>query len=315
MSGKLTDRQTPFQIGTAGWSYPDWEGVFYPSPAPRRFRALAYYSRFFNLVEVNATFYAVFPPSHAEKWCQEVAGRPDFTFSLKLWKGLTHESPSPLPRVEIRSIRDTCSVLSGHGRLGALLMQFPWSFRFSPANFDRLKKLLDAFEGFPRAVEIRHASWHTAAFFDVLRERAAAFCNIDQPLLRDCPPPTSLSTASFSYLRIHGRNAPNWFRESATGGERYDYYYPPAEVEELARLARALADQTSRVMVTTNNHYRGQAPADALLLRAALEGKVDRVPSCLARAFPDVRALPARHAPEPEDALQPDLFDLPYEKT
>ncbi|HUT26046.1 MAG TPA: DUF72 domain-containing protein [Sumerlaeia bacterium] len=298
-----------YRIGTAGWSYEDWEGIFYPSPRPRGFRPLPYYCRFFNLVEINATFYGVMPPSRAEKWVRDVAGRPDFTFSLKLHRGLTHERPETLPAGDVAAIRDMCQVLADAGRLGALLIQFPWSFRFSEENVAYLARLLDAFQPFPCAVEVRHAGWHNERYLELLQERGAAFCNIDQPQLHDCLSPTAIATAPFSYLRLHGRNRANWFSEKADAAERYDHYYGPREVDEMARLAEALAEQTSCVMVTTNNHYRGQAAADALLLRAALEGHADAVPPPLLRAFPDLAAVPTSRAAEPDPGSQTDLFE------
>ena len=295
-------------IGTAGWSYDDWKGVFYPSPTPARFNDLSYYARFFNLVEVNSTFYGVRAPSLAEKWCRNVAERPDFLFSLKLWQGLTHERPADLPVREVDEIRAMCRVLAESERLGALLVQFPWSFRFNEANLGYVALLLDTFDAFPCAVEMRHSGWHNDRYLSFLRERSVAFGHIDPPALRDCLRPTALGTAPFGYLRVHGRNSANWFSDSADVASRYDYLYNPTEVEDLARLARALVDQTSRVMVTTNNHFRGQAAANALMLRAELEGEVDAVPASLVAAYPDLQALPARHAVQLDELVQPDMF-------
>jgi len=306
---ELPQQTTEYLIGTAGWSYEDWRGRFYPESTRRDHRPLTYYSRFFRFVEVNTSFYRVVAPEQAEGWCRDVAGRADFRFALKLWQGLTHERPAQLPRAEIETIRDTCRALRDRGRLEALLLQFPWSFHATPQNHSYLVRLLDAFQGLPRVVEIRHADWHRSDFFEMLRQRSVAFCNIDQPQLRDCPPPTSYTTAPFSYLRLHGRNGPNWFRETATGAERYDYYYNPSEVEEMSHLARSLAEQSTKVVVATNNHFQGQAAAGALMLRAALEGRVERIPPPLLRAYPDLEKLPAVHPPAPEDtASQLDMF-------
>ncbi|MBN1867739.1 DUF72 domain-containing protein [Candidatus Sumerlaeota bacterium] len=304
-----TDASGRFLVGTSGWIYEDWKGIFYPVSAPKRFNPLKYYARFFNLVEINSSFYRVTPPNHAEKWLRDVEERPDFLFTLKLWQGLTHERPSPLPRREIATIRAACGVFRAASRLGALLVQFPWSFRHGEENLAYLTRLLDAFEDFPCAVEVRHAGWNRPDYIEFLRSRSVAFCNIDQPPLRDCLRPTAVSSAPFSYLRLHGRNGRNWFAENATDGARYDYFYDPRELQELADLARALADRTSRVMVTGNNHFRGQAAANALLLRSALEGEVDAVPSPLLSEFPQLRAVRVRHPAPPEDtATQPDLF-------
>lgn len=298
-----------YRIGTAGWSYDDWEGVFYPAKRSSRFRALTYYRRYFNMVEVDATFYRVMPARLAENWCRDVADHRDFLFSLKLWQGLTHERPESLPRNEVNEIRAMCRALADRGRLGALLLQFPWSFQFSEENLSYLARLLDAFRDYPCAVEVRHSNWQREEYRNFLRERSVAFCNIDQPAMRDCLPPTAISTAPFSYLRLHGRNRANWFRENTQPGERYDYLYSAKEIEDLARLARALAEQTSRVMVTGNNHFRGQAAANALMLRAALEGKAERVPPSLIKAFPDLSDLPVEHREAEEPLTQPDLFD------
>lgn len=209
-----------------------------------------------------------------------------FLFTIKLWRGLTHERPEALPQEPVRSIRAMCDTLQEEKRLGALLMQFPWSFRYCPDNVSYLKKILGAFAGYPVAVEVRHSSWFREDFLDFLREHSAAFCNIDQPQRRQCLAPTAICTTDFAYLRLHGRNAANWFRETNQSHERYDYLYDSAELDELATLARALADQTGRVIVIGNNHYRSQAAANALQFRARLEGSLPVVPLSLKAAYP-----------------------------
>lgn len=301
---------TPFHIGTAGWTYDDWAGNFYPDPPPRRFQPLPYYARYFNLVEVNATFYRVLPPRLADKWCHDVAERDDFRFAVKLWQGLTHERPAAPTLPQVAAIREMLDRLRERDRLAALLAQFPWSFKRDAEAMSYVARLLDLFPDTPCVVEMRHASWDAPDFLEFLRRHGAAFCNIDQPGISSNLSPTRHVTAPFAYLRVHGRNAANWFRESADGAARYDYYYRESELDELEAMARALAAQAEDVLVTTNNHYRGQAPANALALRARLEGQIDAVPGSLRAHYPELAALPARHRETPPiSGKQGDLFD------
>ena len=300
---------TTYHIGTAGWTYEDWEGIFYPERPPRNFEPLAYYAQFFNLTEINATFYRVMAPRLAEKWCRDVESRPDFRFAFKLWQGLTHDQPAEFPRPQVAAIRDMAAGFIERSRFAALLMQFPWSFRFNDQSLDYLARLLDTFQDIPTAVEVRHAGWNCDRALGLLRERNVAFCNIDQPALRDCLAPTHHATANFAYLRVHGRNRDEWFNEDSGRNERYDYYYREAELDELESLARALAAQVDNVLVTTNNHYRGQAPANALALRDRLEGRLDAIPRPLAATYADLRKLTPDHPdPTPDLGMQTDLF-------
>ena len=306
---KNTD--TPFVIGTSGWYYDDWIGPFYPEDQKRYHKDLQFFAYHFRCVEINSTFYHQQPIRNAEKWCGEVSEvRDDFLFSVKCWQELTHERPGNLPSDEIQHIKDFCGVFSERDMFCGLLLQFPFSFHSNMTNWDYLARLLENFSDCSPIVEIRSDDWmQDREFFQILRDHGAAFCNIDQPQLRNCPKSTAITTASTAYLRVHGRNKENWFNDESGRDERYDYLYGPDEIKELEDLARDLAHQADQVVVVANNHYRAQAAADALLLRQKLEGHADTASRALIEAFPQLREVQFRSTLPEDQFEQPDLFE------
>ena len=120
------------RIGPAGWSYKDWEGVVYPAAPGRRFDQLAYLARYFDAIEVNSSFYRIPPPAHAVSWARRTASNPDFRFTAKLYRGFTHEKA--VEPGDAEAFRRFLDPLAEAGRLGALLVQFPWSFRNDAEN-------------------------------------------------------------------------------------------------------------------------------------------------------------------------------------
>ncbi|MDD5556892.1 MAG: DUF72 domain-containing protein [bacterium] len=287
------------RVGPAGWSYADWEGTVYPREAAGKDR-LGYLSRFFDCIEINSSFYRIPAPRVCAGWAERVAGRDRFRFTVKLYRGCTHGDGAP---EEARLFRDAVSPIAEAGRLGAVLMQFPWSFRNGPDNRRRLERLADALEGLPLVIEVRHASWDEPAFHDFLRGRGIGFCNIDQPLFRGSMGPSAVRTSAVGYFRLHGRNRENWFREDAGRDERYDYLYSAEELAAWAARIEAVRTGGLPVYVIFNNHYGGKAACNALQLSSMLLGKAVDVPPSLAVAFP---ALGRLSAPA---AGQGDLFD------
>ncbi|MCX7016354.1 MAG: DUF72 domain-containing protein [Candidatus Sumerlaeota bacterium] len=286
----MTLAQTRCLYGVAGWAYEDWQGIVYPQPRPRAFDPIAYLARFFDVLEIDSSFYRIPDPKSTERWARVAAPFREFEFTMKLYQGFTHSVQSvPWNEAEAGAFEEAAERLREAGKLGCVLMQFPWSFRAEMESRDRLLRLLDRFGMFPLAVEVRHASWLADEWlFDTLRERAAAFCNIDQPRLRQCIELTDRATAEHAYLRVHGRNAKNWFRESASGAERYDYLYSLEEIRQLAEAVEALKRKAKRVRVITNNHWRGQAAASALQLKAAVEGGPVEAPATLIKHLGDL---------------------------
>ena len=228
------------RVGTAGWHYEDWNGVVYPRPRPRGFDPLETLSRLFDAIEINVTFYRVPDPSMTRTWVRRVASNPDFRFTAKLPRSFTHvravkagrtegyegtsgdyeddararqgATRAVDPDEEERRFRDAMAPLLEAGRLGAVLIQFPQSFHAGPEEAAYLDELLDRFSGLPLVAEFRHAGWGREESVERLRRLGVGFCNIDQPRLGSTLGPTSHVTGPVAYVRLHGRNAAEWFR-------------------------------------------------------------------------------------------------------
>jgi len=278
-------------VGPAGWSYEDWEGIVYPAAKPRGFHALSYLPAFVDIVEVNTTFYRPAPPAMVRSWLKKLEGRPGFRLSLKLYRAFTHAREG-FGRKDVDDVRQAADLVRLQGRLAALLVQFPWSFRNTPENAAYLRRLLKAFAGYPLAVEVRHAGWDDPAFYGLLEEHGAAFCNIDQPVIGESLGPSAVSTtADLAYVRLHGRNDKNWFREEAGRNDRYDYLYAKDELEGWIARIKELGRKSGQVYIITNNHYRGQAMANALQIRNMITGEKVEVPEPLLEKYPVLREI------------------------
>ena len=183
------------RFGTVGWSYKDWEGVFYPSGMQHsKIHPLEYLARFFDTVEINASFYGPLKPELAKLWCRRVAGvNPQFLFTAKLYRAFTHSPLAVTEPTSAASIRPTdedeiktregLDAVADEGRLGALLIQFPVSFKNTSLNREYLDRLLRQFIEYPRVVEVRDSSWNNPDTLAAFAQKNVAFCNIDQPVL------------------------------------------------------------------------------------------------------------------------------------
>jgi len=292
-----------YYVGTAGWSYEDWDGIVYPVRKGRGFHALPYLADYINVVEVNSTFYRTASPALARSWLKRIEGHPDFLFALKLHQAFTHKR-TDFTQKDVEEFKVAADLIRLGGRLAALLVQFPWSFANTAENTDYLLRLLKLFAGFPLAVEVRHASWDKPEVYEALRKSGAAFCNIDQPLFKNSIGPSAVSTTpEFAYVRLHGRNYRNWFREDAGRDDRYDYLYARDELGEWIERIKALGTKSGKVYVITNNHYRGQALANALQIRNMITGDKVDIPELLLEKYPALREIVRRI-----QAGQMDLF-------
>ena len=269
------------RVGPAGWSYEDWEGIVYPDPKPRGFDPLAYLAGYFDTVEVNSTFYRPAARRTAESWARRVRGNDDFRFAVKLWRRFTHERDEAWSPADVAAARQALDPLQDAGRLGAVLAQFPWSFKRTDESRAWLDDLTTAFEDVPLVVEVRHASWEAPEFFEGLAERGVGIVNVDQPLFGKSIKPSARATAPVGYVRLHGRNYEDWFREGAGVEARYDYLYSAKELEPWAERAKAVAAKAgegAEVFVVTNNHFRGKAVANGSMLRSMIEDREVEAP-------------------------------------
>ena len=300
-------RRGRIYIGPSGWSYPDWSGNVYPPNAGSRFDALTHLSRYFRAIEVNSSYYRPPNPRTSASWVRRVHDPKGFLFTVKLHQRFTHVREE-YGRADIAEFKNGIAPIVEAGLLGCILMQFPWSFRCNGLSLEWLARLADDFGEYPLAVEVRHTSWDRPDVRAKLRDMRLSYCNIDQPLLPQCLPPAAHVTGPIGYVRLHGRRYDTWFNDNVEPHERYDYLYRPGELHEWMGRIRELAGQTETLFVFANNHYKGQGPANALQLRAMVEGREVDVPESMLHAFPFLReiARPIVRAPEPH---QPTLFD------
>jgi uncharacterized protein YecE (DUF72 family) len=275
-------------IGPAGWSYADWVGPVYP--AGRKVDELLTIARFFDVIELNSSFYRTPSERLVRSWAERIAERPGFRFTVKVLQRFTHEREGTADEAE-RFIR-VFDPLIARGAVGALLLQFPWSFRDSAENRRYLADLAGWFRELPTAVELRHGSWNAPDTAPFLEECRVALCNIDQPVIGSSMPPTEIATdPRLAYIRLHGRNYRNWMRRDAGRDERYDYLYPERELEQWKERAQRLAAKAEHLYIITNNHFRGQAVVNAFQLRSMLEARAQEMPRTLVAAYPVLRDI------------------------
>jgi uncharacterized protein YecE (DUF72 family) len=278
-------------VGVAGWDYPDWSGIVYPRGASRGFDRLAWVARFLDVVEINATFYRPASQRATASWVRRAAKHPGFRFTAKAHRSWTHE-PWDDPAGIVAATLDGLAPLREAGLLGAVLVQFPQSFHFISGNTTRLAHLLDAARGWPIVVEVRHISWDDDKAAAWMLERGAGWCVVDQPRIgRSTAPPRARVTAKIAYMRLHGRNEAAWFDAGAGRDARYDYLYSLETLRPLGDAARGMGAQAKALYVIANNHFRGQAFANALQLRHLIQGVEPEAPEELVAAYPELREV------------------------
>jgi uncharacterized protein YecE (DUF72 family) len=295
-------RGAVIRVGPAGWSYPDSPGHLYPADVPSKFDALAFLAGYFDTVEVNSTFYRPQPKKTYASWVRRVASNQAFRFTVKLWQRFTHERRERWSADDVRVVTEGLETLAGSGRLGAVLAQFPWSFKPGTDARGWLRELARAFAAWPVVVEVRHGTWQRPQHLALLRDLGFGFANIDQPVIGQSLTPTAEATSPVGYARFHGRNYEHWFGEKEDVAQRYDYLYTAEELGPWVERIRAIgaAQGVAEVYVVTNNHFEGKGPANALMLRSMLEGRRVRAPTTLMATYP---AALAPYAVPDEEAL------------
>jgi uncharacterized protein YecE (DUF72 family) len=298
------ERRHEIRIGPAGWSYADWEGIVYPSPRPRDFHESSYLAQFFDIIEINTSFYQPIRPKLAEQWIEQVAANPRFEFTAKVWQKLTHGDDAS--NRDYASVREGFNVLRNAKRLGAVLLQFPFSFHHTPENLVRLERLAEEFSGYSLVVEVRHSSWNDADVERLLRARGIGLCNIDQPVIGRSRRPSENATSEIGYIRLHGRRYDTWFSDDPElpRHERYNYLYSADELRPWAERIKHVAARAKSTYVITNNHYSGKGVVNALELLNLLEGKKVKLPEPLRKHYPHLEKI----ADEP--ARQGSLFKI-----
>jgi uncharacterized protein YecE (DUF72 family) len=319
------------RVGTSGWSYPTgkgrWNGVFYPATRSKRagtadFDELRFYATHFNTVEVNSTFYGQPRAEVTRGWAAKTPA--GFDFSLKLYQKFTHpkmfreaalktapgaEGPlldllAQVTQSDIDDYRAGIDPLASAGKLGALLAQFPPSFKDTGPARDYLAQLLRAFADYPVAVELRHSSWsdHIGETLSMLNSFNAAWVQIDEPKFRFSIRQNYLpNITSFYYMRLHGRNAAQWWRHDKSE-DRYNYLYSAAELREFSDTAGAAERLVKKSYLYTNNHFSAKSVVNAVMLKAQLGQPIEgEYPPELVERYPELEPLVSTSSP----ALQP----------
>jgi uncharacterized protein YecE (DUF72 family) len=282
-------------VGTAGFSYKDWEGVVYPPDLKKqKLHPLEYLARFFDCCEINTSFYGHIRPNVGKAWCEKTAAvNPDFQFSAKLFQGFTHTprgttQPSPfhltVSAEDEKLARAGLDSIATEGKLGAVLVQFPISFKNADDTRDYLFQLIARFKEYPLVLEIRHESWNDPDILSRLTEQGVGFCNIDQPHLGKSIRETQHVTSPVGYVRLHGRNYKEWF-QSDNRNDRYNYLYKPSELEGWKYKIDNISRHSDKTFAITNNHYQGQAAVNALELKNMLSGKKVKAPKTLVEHY------------------------------
>lgn len=292
------------RIGPAGWSYSDWSGIVYPAPRPRGFHEATYLAQFFDTIEINTSFYHPLRPDHCHQWIERVAANPRFLFTAKLWQKFTHEEDAG-PGEE-RLVRAGFDVLRDAGKLGAVLLQFPFSFHRTDETTRYLKNLLQRFSDYPLVVEVRHATWNDQGFYAMLHERGVGFCNIDQPVIGRSIKPSERATGPVAYVRLHGRRYDSWFSDDPAmpPSERYNYLYSEQELQPWAKRIHHLAGEGHTTFVITNNHFEGKGIVNGLQLIRMMTGEKVKVPEPLRQHYPVLESIAS------EPPVAPTLFPM-----
>jgi uncharacterized protein YecE (DUF72 family) len=309
------------RVGTSGWSYPTgkgtWNGIFYPqAPSKKKqggFDDLAFYAEHFDTVEVNSSFYGVPSVQTTRGWASRTPD--DFEFSLKLYQKFTHpemfvkatgRDPADLDRRDVDGFRAAIEPLAQAGKLGALLAQFPASFKNEPASLGYLEWLLEAFKDYPVAVELRHRSFSDdpAETLQLLGEHGAALAQIDEPKFRFSIRQDRLpNVKTFYYMRLHGRNAEQWWRHEKSE-DRYNYLYSAAELEPFVEAAETASRDVNKAYLYANNHFSAKSVANAANIKHQLGQPLDgEYPEAFVERYPDLKGLVRILPATPSDKL------------
>jgi uncharacterized protein YecE (DUF72 family) len=284
------------RVGLAGWVYKDWAGIVYPRPKPRGFKQLSFLANYFDVLEINTSYYGPITAKTASSWLEQLTSHSRFRFTAKLWRGFTHERNATMADEQL--FKDGLAPLLEAERFGALLLQFPWSFRNTDENRKYVAHLRTRFAEYPLVLEVRHASWSEPGVLDMLAQLDIALCNIDQPLFKRSIQPGAVTTSAVGYIRLHGRNYKSWFTKNEHSHERYDYLYSPDELDPWVDRVRAVEGAAQDTYVVSNNHYVGKAAVNALEIRSILNGELVSAPETLVTHYPELKSFVRDNAGE-----------------
>jgi uncharacterized protein YecE (DUF72 family) len=248
-------------IGTSGFSYDDWKGVFYP-PEMTGKDFLKFYADHYNAVELNFSYYRM-PEAGQAKQMLAKSGE-SLEFVIKAHKEMTHEiSERSLGEVVPLFLKGISPFIRAE-RLGGILLQFPQSFHYETKGRIYLKSLIERLSSCPLFVEFRQKTWLKDSVYKTLHDLGVGLVCVDEPPLPSLIPPMAIYTSDAGYIRFHGRNMKNWYGTNAR--ERYDYLYSEVELREWVPKITALSEKTKKLFIFFNNHAKAQAVTNAKML-------------------------------------------------
>jgi len=254
-------------IGTSGYDYPEWKGLFYPEKLARN-KFLEYYSRHFNALELNGTYYRM--PSADQMRNMIERSQRQVKFSVKAFQGLTHAVDISQYKILMEEFKRALEPLLIHNLLLCVLFQFPESFHYEKENRVYLDLLLREVTSISAVIEMRNSKWQNDQVYAGLRERDVGWCVTDNPNLKNLMQLEFVSTSDTAYLRFHGRNAKMWY--SGDNVTRYDYLYSDEELQSFVEPISQLLMRTKIVQLFFNNHAKSQAVVNAKKIEMLLKG-------------------------------------------
>ncbi len=242
------------RIGTSGWTYVHWKGILYPADIAQK-RWFEYYTGFFDTVELNATFYRLFPEKTFLGWKEKAP--ENFRFALKLWRWITH-------RKRLVNVSEDVAVFCRRAealgdRLGPILIQLPPGLRWSEEVSSGFLKVLPS--SFDWVFEVRNSTWLNATFFELLQDHNAALAYADHPFVEM---EADVAFGPVIYLRFHG------------AGQVYAGNYPDEQLRWWAKRIRKWAEHDKDVWVYFNNDLEGHAVRNALDLKKFIRASGDK---------------------------------------
>ncbi|OAQ20325.1 DUF72 domain-containing protein [Thermosulfurimonas dismutans] len=235
------------RIGTSGWNYRHWRGIFYPKKLPTR-KWLSYYSQYFDTVEVNSTFYGTPKKETLARWLEETP--EGFLFAVKASRFITHLKRLKAVGEALERFFESLSPL--YPKLGVILFQLPPSLKYEPELMEEFLSLIP--RDFSVTLEIRNSSFHNRDFLRQLERYGVALCLSDTA--GRYPSLLEVITADFTYIRLHGSRS------------LYRSCYTQEELSAWAEKIRAFSVQ--KVYVYFDNDSLGWAPENALRLKSLL---------------------------------------------
>jgi len=239
------------RIGTSGYSFADWKDSFYPASIDKG-KMLDHYVRFFQTVEINTTYYRIPHPAVMHNIVKKAP--QGFDFMVKVPQSFTHRRTDL--DSDVQAFAEAIKPMVESGKLAGLLAQFPYSFKFSEDALDYICLCRDAVQPQMMYVEFRHNSWVNRSMYERLKSEQIGYVCVDEPKLNGLLNPDFFTTTRTGYLRLHGRNAEQWWDG---GPMRYDYNYSEDELSEWRKKLSKAKSEMNKLYVYFNNCHEGQA--------------------------------------------------------